>query len=118
MTDIMDYMLASGLQKSPKWYRAVISTLSEMLESPSPHPCERKDIFIECIYWLVRERISESYEVSSLEGQFYMDAWHFYCCHWYDYKKNIYKKNISFQELAEMSETMVVDFIGNDSDDE
>ncbi|CAB9511668.1 expressed unknown protein [Seminavis robusta] len=109
MTDIMDYMLASGLQKSPKWYRAVISTLSDMLESPSPHPCERKDILIECIYWLVRERVSESYELSSLEGQSVMDAWHYYCCHWIDYNKKI-----SFKKCTEMSETMVVDFIGND----
>ncbi|CAB9511322.1 expressed unknown protein [Seminavis robusta] len=105
MTGIMDYMYELGLQKSPKWYSTVLSTLYEMLEETQP--CERKDIFIECIYGLVREMIMDSsYDFDSNEGQILMDAWHGYCCHWYDYNNKF-----SFQVLVSMSQSFVDDCI-------
>ncbi|CAB9515204.1 expressed unknown protein [Seminavis robusta] len=105
MTNIMDYMFYWGLQKSPRWYHKVLSTLSGMLVGPEP--CERKDMFMECIYWLVREMIMDSsYDFYSNEGQIVMDAWHGYCCHWYDYNNKF-----SFQILTSMSQSFVVDCI-------
>eukprot|EP00797_Seminavis_robusta_P006831 Sro145_g067411.4 (203) ;mRNA; f:105164-105772 len=104
MTGIMDFMFEQGLQKSPPWYNHVVSTLSEMLEGSER--CERKNIFIECIYWLVKEMITKSYDFNSNEGQIVMDAWHGYCSHWYDYNNQI-----SFQILTLMSETFVDDCI-------
>eukprot|EP00797_Seminavis_robusta_P012986 Sro200_g014471.1 (208) ;mRNA; r:852-1475 len=98
MTNIMDYMYYWGPQKSRPWYRAVLSTLYEMLEGPSP--CERKDIFMECIYWLVKERITESYDLSSNEGQIVMAAWHGYYSQWYEDK-------FSFKDFSIMNEEFV-----------
>ncbi|CAB9515318.1 expressed unknown protein [Seminavis robusta] len=99
MTGIMDYMFEWGRQDSPQWYRAVVATLSEMLEGP--HPCERKDIFMECIYWLAKDRITEEYDLGSIEGQICMDAWHGYCIQWYQPK-------FSFKEYCMMNHEFVM----------
>ena len=108
MTSIMDFMLgnkgAIG-KRLPQWYNAVLATLYAMLELPEP--CGRKEIFTECIYYLVEELISKRYNLySSSEGEMLMDAWLGYFNHWYDYDNSI-----SFLASSLTSEEFVEDCI-------
>ena len=98
MTGIIDHMVDRGRSSSPSWYRAVVSMLWEMLDGT--HPCEREDIFMECIYWLVKERITESYDMGSFEGQMLIDAFD-------NYSIWRYSSKLSFKDWSMMCEEFV-----------
>ena len=108
MTSVMDFMFGNNgaiRKRLPQWYNAVLATLYAMLEGPEP--CGRKEIFTECIYYLVEELISKRYNLySSSEGEMLMDAWLGYFNHWYDHDNSI-----SFLASSLTSEEFVEDCI-------
>ena len=87
MTGIIDFMMDGGLQRSDDWYSIVLYTLWEILDGQ--RPCEREDLFVECIYWWVKERITESFDLDSTNGQTIMQCWHNFYWHWYHYDNNM-----------------------------